>query len=431
MQLTSRRSIRGAVAALSATLLGTSAASAATTDSSRVESSLLLYSETSRVKAAEAILNFQKPLKHDRMLTARVTYDGLTGASPNGATPSKRIQTFTSPSGNAGYSVQPGDTPLDNTFKDTRIAGDLTLAQPLDRLSNVTMGAHLSLEHDYTSLGVNAGITRDFNRRNTTLGVSLALTHDIVRPIGGAPTALSSMPTPSQSGGEFEAEGGGGGPGESKNIIDVVVGGSQVLDRKTVMRVNYSYDRSSGYLNDPYKLLSVVQPSGPDAGEPTDYLYESRPRTRAKQAVFGELRRYIAGSTVDLAYRYYWDDWGITSNTIDFLYRQPLPGGHAIEPHVRWYRQTAADFHYYYLVQGQSTPQYASADSRLAAFDAYTLGLTYSFPVMENARLSIGAEYYTQKGKDQPSNAIGTLKNYDLFPKLNVFMLRIGYSHGF
>ena len=50
------------------------------------------------------------------------------------------------------------------------------------------------------------------------------------------------------------------GGSESKDVLDLLLGFTQVLDRTTVLRVNYSYSDSSGYLNDPYKILSVVDP---------------------------------------------------------------------------------------------------------------------------------------------------------------------------
>ena len=46
--------------------------------------------------------------------------------------------------------------------------------------------------------------------------------------------------------------------------------------------------------------------------------------------MFGEVRRYIAGSVLNASYRYFWDDWGITSQTADNLMAEPkekMPAG--------------------------------------------------------------------------------------------------------
>ncbi|MCB2230351.1 DUF3570 domain-containing protein [bacterium] len=415
--------IKPAVAALAAALLGGQALPA--TGQDNVETSLLLYSEKDRVEAAEGIVNVGKMLKGDRTLNLRLTYDALSGASPSGATPSSRVQTFTSPSGRGSYTINPGETPLDNTFHDTRFAGDITFGQPVGRMSALSLGAHLSSEHDYFSAGFNAGMTRDFNQRNTTVGLSGSVSFDNINPEGGVPTALAVMPG---VGATLPRE----GSSDSKSTFDLVAGVSQILDRKTIVRFNYSFSHASGYLTDPYKIVSVVEPeSSADAGEPVRYLYESRPDSRTKHALYGQIRRYIAGSTIDLSYRHFWDDWGVTSNTIELFYRQKLPGGHALQPHVRWYHQSAADFHRVYLLDGAPTPEHASADYRLARFDGLTLGLTYSLPIGENMHLNITPEFYTQRGDSSPPEAFGVLRQYDLFPDMDVIMVRAGFSYGF
>ncbi len=433
MQLNRPERIRTAVTACTAALLGTSANASA--QAGKVDSSLLIYSEVNRVQAAEGVVDFKKTVNERRSYGLRLVLDALTGASPNGATPSTHVQTFTGASGSTGYTAPANEIPLDDTFTDKRLALDGTLVESLDRVTVVNAGGHFSIEHDYSSVGLSGGVSRDFNRRNTTLSLRGSYNHDTVSPIGGAPAPFGTMPPPTNNGGEGdgegEGEGGGSGPGEGKNVGDVAVGLSQVIDRETIFQFDYSYGRSSGYLNDPYKLLSLVQnESDAEPGEPLAYLYESRPDARSRQSLFSEVRRYIAGGTVDVSYRYYWDDWGIRSNTVDFLSHLPIRGGRALEPHVRWYRQSAADFYTRYLVDGASIPSYASADARLAGFDAWTAGLKLSFTMNEFDVLSVGAEYYTQLGERGPP-AIGILQNYDLFPKLDVFMLRVGFTHGF
>jgi hypothetical protein len=436
MQLKHER-IRTAVSAATAALLGSAPTSARAADSNKVESTILLYSETQRVKVGEAVVDYTRQMGDKRSFGIRLTFDGLTGASPNGATPSSRVQTFTGPSGGTIYTAQPGQMPLDNTFRDMRFAFDGRMTQLLDRVTRVTFGGHLSFEHDYNSFGGSVGMSRDFFHKNTTLDLSGSYSHDTVSPIGGIPAPLSPLPPPSPTAGngleaDEEAEGDESGAGMGKDLLEGVFGITQVLNRKTLLQVSYSFSRSSGYLTDPYKILSVVQDWGmPAPGDPAGYLYEHRPSARSKQALFTELRRYLAGATVATSFRYYWDDWDIVSHAFDTFVALPLGAGRAIEPHFRWYRQSAADFHRTYLVQGQTTPPFASADSRLAAFEAVTLGLKYSFPMWNRHRLGLAAEYYKQMGSRGPPDAIGVLREYDLFPAMDVFMIRVGYTHAF
>ncbi len=433
MQLRRREPIHGALTAVTVALLGSSTAAHAA-EANRVESSLLLYNETDRVKAAESVTNLTGTLDSQRAFELHLTLDGLTGASPNGATPASTVQTFTGPSGRVGFRAQPGRIPLDGSFSDTRIALDGTITDQINRVLAATYGGHLSLEKDYFSIGANGGVSRDFFQKNLTLSLSGAYSLDAVAPHGGPPTAFAPMPPPSETPtggeGEGEGEGGAGGGARGKNVLDAVAGFTQVLDRSTLLRADYSAGVTAGYLNDPYKLLSVVQAPGDAApGEPVAYLYEKRPSTRLRQTLYADLKRYVFGATIDASYRYFWDDWGIRSRTFDVFPRLPLPGGHSIEPHFRWYSQTAADFHRAYLVDGQPLPGYASADSRLAAFDAVTWGAKYSMPFHGTDHLSFSAEYYKQTGTRGPPDAFGALTQYDLFPPLHVLMFRVGFTH--
>ena len=433
MQLNRPRSIRPAIAAITATLMGTGVS--AQPELSKVESSLLVYSETSRVKALESVTGVTWKLEGDRTASVKFTYDGLTGASPSGAAPSRHIQTFTRPSGQASYSVAPGSMPLDNTFTDSRISLDGSISLPLNRLVVSSFGGHYSNEHDYSSFGINSSLTLDLFRKNTTIGVSGALSHDLVSPKSGAPTpftALMAQPV-NVGGGEGDEEGGAvGGPSKSKNVLDAVVSLTQILDRKTLVRFNYSYSRSAGYLNDPYKILSVVQNQNDvEPGEPVQYLFESRPDLRMKYAWFGQIRRYIAGNTIDLSYRYFWDDWGIKSHTTELFYLQQLGRGFAVKPHLRWYQQSQADFYRQYLVNGDQLPKYASADYRLGAFDANTYGMQLIMPVGERTHFNIAAEYYRQTGKRGPPNSLGVLRQFKLFPDMTSMMVRTGITVDF
>lgn len=433
MQLKQDRSIRSAITALAAAVLGHAAPVGA--QANQTDATFMLYSEANRITAAEGLFSYRKLLPNLNTVRLNLTYDGLTGASPNGATPSHSPQTFSRPSGNSVTTIAAGEIPLDPGFKDYRVGVDGELEHPLDRITNWTVGGHISLESDYTSLGVSSGMTHDFFQKNTTLGLSGSFAHETSSPKGGAPAPFASLPPPSERGGEGEGEGEGGGigyPGQPRNVYDVVFGVSQILDRHTVIRFNYSLDHAAGYLNDPYKLLSLVYgPSSSLAGEPIDYLYENRPRTRTKHALYGEMIRDLFGSTLDASYRHFWDTWGIRSKTVDVAWRFPTGRGTSVQPHVRWYNQTAADFYEPFLVRGSELPVYASADSRLTAFDAYTFGLNFSVPVMQGSHLKASTEYYFQKGDGSPPEAFGALRDFNLFPKLDAVMVRVGLTHDF
>ncbi len=415
------------MAALTAALLGSAVTGASAQNHS--ETSILIYSEKNRIRATEGNFTLSKQLKNDYTLNLRLTYDGLTGATPTGASPSRYAQTITRASGGKTITVPAGEHPVDNSFKDTRFAAEAGLSRPLGRFNTATCGAHASSEHDYTSLGVNGGIARDFNRRNTTLGLSLSVARDISKPVGGYHQPFTDIEAEIEDDRETRLE---RFSGKKRHVYDVIVSMTQVLDRQTLLLLNLSLNRASGYLTDPYKIISLVQaPDGEDPGEPVGAIFENRPDSRSKNAVFAELRRHLGRSTAGLQYRYFWDSWGVVAHSVDATLRFDFKQRGAIHPRVRWYHQSEADIYQPFLVQGVPLPAYASSDSRLAAFDAYTLGLTYSLPVRNGSRLNITAEYYAQRGDRSPPEAYGSLLSFDLFPKLDVIMLRLGYERDF
>jgi hypothetical protein len=142
------------------------------------DTSLLYYGEDNdRVKDASLGLIATRRFLDDRSLTLGLTVDALTGATPNGAIQQPFAQTFTRPSGKSVYTVPANELPLDDTFRDTRVALTANWQQPLGRLYTFNVGASASVEYDYTHVGLNARLARDFNQRNTTVSAGIALAH--------------------------------------------------------------------------------------------------------------------------------------------------------------------------------------------------------------------------------------------------------------
>ena len=102
-----------------------------------------------------------------------------------------------------------------------------------------------------------------------------------------------------------------------------------------------------------------------------------------------------------------------------------------LEPHLRYYQQSAADFFRYYLVGGNSLPEYASADTRLAQFHALTYGAKFGMNLDEGSEINLRMEYYDQHGNGSPAGAIGQLRQQNLFPDLKAVTLLLGYSLAF
>jgi hypothetical protein len=446
-------SLRRALAAAAAGLLssGQAAAQAASADvpTTTIDSALLVYHEVNRVQAIEPEVNVSQKFGDDSTLTFGITADSLTGATPLGAVPSTQPQTYVRPykviplgtpvtvttaSGGstvvlvppasgaksqtlaASTIVPPNTYPLDHGFYDRRVAGHLGWEQALTPNLRLNGGIAYSKEHDYRSESANVGIAQDFNGHNTTLSAALNYESDLSFPIGGTPTPLTQM------NGDWK------GPDASLHEYDGVVGITQVMSRRWLATVSYSYSDEHGYQSDPYKLISVVDPA---AGQPIAQLYESRPELRRKQSIFIDNKIHLSRDVISASVRGFKDDWGIKSLTADLRYRwQPGPDWY-LEPHLRYYTQGAADFFHYYLVGGEPLPQYASADTRLAKFHAQTYGVKFGIPFNETSELNLRVEYYDQHGNGSPPGAIGQLQQQNLFPDLKAYTVLLGYTFAF
>jgi len=427
------RSISAALAAATCTLLGTTAPAAAVAQQEPTwdfNTSLLYYGEDEdRVKDFSVSAIARRMFVDDRFLTLSLTVDGLTGATPSGAIRQDVPQTFTRPSGNAAYSVPAGELPLDDTFKDTRVAISGGWQQPIGETGLINVGASASKEYDYMHLGVNARYARDFNQRNTTLSAGLALSMDSLDPVGGAPAPLTSMLDVGDTSNRLG--------NQDKDVLDLVFGVTQVISRNLVVQANYSYSMSDGYLTDPYKILSLVDGTTGDTllrtptpgieGPSHQYLFESRPDERTKHSIYGQAKYYMNGKVLDASYRYMTDDWDIDSHTVDVRYRIPFGADRYFEPHLRFYTQTEAEFYQLSISDAQPLPSFASADYRLGNFDAVTAGLKFGWTTRNDNEMSVRVEAYRQTGSVPSGQVIGNQASRDNYPDLNAIIVQVGY----
>lgn len=423
-----------ALAAAAGALLGTGNARAGLLgydlggDDWDAEAAFMLYSESDgRVSAIAPSVQATKAIDTDESLTLRFTLDSLTGASPNGAVPARSAQTFTAPSGNGGYRVAAGEAPIDDTFKDTRVAFNLGWTRPAGENTAMTLGANFSREFDYQSLGASLSLARDLYQRNTTLSAGLAFAADSIEAVGGTPRVFAAMPVAT---GAAVDEGAPKGD-ESKTIADLLFGLTQVLDRDSVLQLSLGLSQGDGYLNDPYKVISVIDANGDpvvaDAASGLSLaLYENRPDKRSRQSFYAQYKRHLDGAVLNTSYRYMQDDWEVRSHTLDISYRFPLGAGW-LQPRLRYYTQDAAEFYTPFFRQGEQpaggdTGQYASADYRLGNMDTHTIGLSYGRDGGRPWHLTL--EYYLQS-PDEPADKFGALEELRLNPELSATVLRL------
>lgn len=410
-----------------------------------IDSSVLLYSERDsqgqdRVNTVKPVLSITKQNTPDDYVNVKLVYDALTGASPNGGFASSKTQVFTAPSGGSSYSVAPGYTPLDPSFKDTRIALSVNWMTPINRMTRYSAGFNFSTESDYTSASGSYSLLKDFNNKQTTLTVGMAYSYDTVNPQGGFPEPLASLKSSNlysmraltltrASGGnteeEYEEEEGLNFnlfEGKEKTTWDGIFGVTQVLNRYTLLNINYGISLVSGYQTDPYKFVPIIDSNG----YPIDYVNEKRPESRFKQTLKLDGVTAIGKDSLHLSYRYFWDDWGVRSNTFDFKYHLHLGSHFYVVPHYRYSHQSQADFYVLSLSSTQQLPSYASSDTRLAEMTTITQGAMLGWKMTMDTTFTLNIEQMKQFGNSHPADAVGDQKNYDMFPTVTATMVTLG-----
>jgi hypothetical protein len=216
--------------AASCALLSTTARAQATGDTpTQLDTDVLYYKESGGggVRVIEPVVSLKRDFGDQRVLNGSLVIDSISGPTPNGAMPSHKPQTFASPSSSSLvpkpgakttlYTIAPGDLPMDPHFKEQRVGADLGWSQPVGLDNGVSFGGHLSTEHDFDSIGANAGASHDFNAKNTTLSISFSGEYDRIHAHGGNPVPGSDYEL-------YEKE-----PSQTKTVTGVLVGVTQVI----------------------------------------------------------------------------------------------------------------------------------------------------------------------------------------------------------
>jgi Protein of unknown function (DUF3570)/Omp85 superfamily domain len=385
-----------------------------------VDSALAYYHEDGRIQAIEPVVSIAKVFADGQALNFNATFDSLSGSSPNGALTSHAAQTFASPSGKAShrYTVAAGELPVDSNYQDDRIAVGATWTAPFTRVDQLSVGGKLSGEDDFFSATVSASVAHDFNEKNTTVSFGINDEYDSLRPIGGAPAAGTDYALSEKTG------------HKEKNGTGALLGVTQVITRNWLTEFNVSVDRFKGYLNDPYKITSIID----SGGNTTGYQYESRPDQRTRKSGYWENRvAWNQQISTALSLRYMSDNWGVRSDTAQLHLRWSWSNrDRYIEPTARWYRQTAADFYLPFILNtAEPTTSYESSDARLGAFHAMTYGLKYAQKLpglgsRAESEFSVRAEYYQQTFNERVA-APGGLQGLDLYPGLKAILVQVGW----
>ncbi|BCE02309.1 DUF3570 domain-containing protein [Marinicellulosiphila megalodicopiae] len=312
-----------------------------------------------------------------------------------------------------------------------------------DAAGNYGAKAGFSSENDYLSLSIAGDGSMEFDDAHTTLSA-------------GASFALDTLdPTPAS--GTVDAEDDSNSPGRQWSSIynkrtssSVFAGVGQIINPTLVVQANASFTLKNGttFLTDHYREFNGAS-------------VDRRPKSRAMVTFSTGMRKAIPDldTAIHADYRFYWDDWGVLSNTLSLAWYQRFvidsddesgimsfmsdnDVAFVISPNVRYYHQTAASFYEILsetavanLSEEQQTAgdsnsynfltSDSSSDPRLAAYGALSAGMGFRAEFLDIAFVS-NFELYTSS----PGLGISN-RNQELPNAMKYFRFTAGLDYKF
>lgn len=280
---------------------------------------------------------------------------------------------------------------------------------------NLIWNANVSVatEYDYFSIGFGGGILKQFNEKNTTIGLSAKVYLDSWNPI--YPTELKSFDEVNGNLNQGFFEGvtiidQNGDPStnwspinsfglikdKSRNSYSASISFSQILSKNAQISLFFDVIKQQGWLGNPLQRVyfgdvdnyyignensidNYTSSSNTDVFQLADDI-ERLPSSRIKTPIGMRFNYYINEIFVlRTYYRYYFDDWGVSSHTASVELPIKITDKFTLYPSYRYYTQTAADYFAPYE-QNLSTDEFYTSDYDLSEYSAnqFGFGVTYT-----------------------------------------------------
>jgi len=232
----------------------------------------------------------------------------------------------------------------------------------------------ISSEYDYFSFGIGSGITKLFNEKNTEVTLSVNAYFDswsLIYPIELRNNRYRSATyAPSFTG--FN--------GSARNSYSVGLLIAQILGVNLQGSFSLDLVLQDGLLSTPFQRVyfSDAVDNFVDNFHLADDI-ERLPNSRFKVAGGTRLNYYISEVFIlRTFYRYYQDDWGISSNTAQIELPISIGDNFTLYPSYRFYNQTKAD-HFAAYNQHLSTDEFYTSDYDLSTFKANQIGFGINY----------------------------------------------------
>jgi len=326
----------------------------------------LQYDENNnRVSVSAPSLSASYDIGTDYTIKTDFVHDAVSGATPSWQPDSSSGASSRDNSGDYIYEKQ--------TFDEARNAGSVMLTTRFENRDELYTGVDYSRESDFDSKAVSAEYmhyTDKSHNQSINFGVSYGMNE-----------ILSY---------DYDT-GSGASQKETSTSINIQAGISQIINDHSLLKVEGFTILDDGYLTNPH--ANIVR----DYGTATQNLItENRPD---KRTAYGVNLKYISMFGDNLSfktnYRFYTDDWDVTSHTLDNDIYYSLNKKITLGAGFRIYTQSEANF-YNKKKDFFTDEKFASSDERLSQFDALTYKASIDFKQNDSISYNLGGEFYSQ-----------------------------------
>lgn len=317
-----------------------------------MDSADIAQGDTQRYDIKVNQLNVFIPINGDWQLNVNHLAESMSGASP----------WFNVDDGNGKALVAMSGATIFEQRRDTQVEA-IQLKQ--DLTNRFLVG--YSTEDDYQAKYIKWRQTYLFNTKNNSLDYAIHYSDDSIEP--------TQHPFYSRV------------QQESKNTKGFSIAWSSLLSKVSLWDIGLFYNRSHGFLTDPYKQFDLNTP------------LDARPNSRVSYGFEAGRSHHWPDSQISahVRYRYYQDDWSVKSHTLTGELAYEFDDEWMLTFVVRGYSQSEAEF--YRTVVSNPQSDYFSMDYRLSSYGALALTLESRWRINANIDLIAHLQDYQSKAK--------------------------------
>ena len=220
------------------------------------------------------------------------------------------------------------------------------------------VGVSSSTEYDYQSFGGNVSYSKKTKDRSGEFTAKFQAFLDQVKMIK-----------------PVELRGGSGGSGtEARNTFAASLSYSQIINQNFQIMFLADVITQQGYLSLPFHRVYFNDSTGP-----LDSNQESLPDTRLKIPLAIRASYFLGDNVIIRAYyRYYTDDWKLTSHTANIEIPVKLSPFFSLSPFYRYYTQSAIKYFKGYK-EHDGTEEFYTSNYDVSQFNSNFLGMGLKF----------------------------------------------------